>query len=84
VPSVGGVAVSAGQVLAVVSDGERYGGWLSGDRGARWRSVELPVAAPVGAARAVALSAEGGRWWLAVDDGAQTSVWVGRLDPPSE
>ncbi|WP_432050623.1 hypothetical protein [Verrucosispora sp. NA02020] len=84
VPSVGGVAVSAGQVLAVVSDGERYGGWLSGDRGDRWRSVELPVAAPVGAARAVALAAEGGRWWLAVDDGAQTSVWVGRLDPPSE
>ncbi|QOC91148.1 hypothetical protein ID554_24405 [Micromonospora craniellae] len=78
VPSVGGLAVSAGRVLAVVSDGERYGGWLSEDRGDGWRPVELPVAAPVGAARAVSLSADGGRWWLAVDDGAQTSLWVGQ------
>ncbi|GIJ12439.1 hypothetical protein Van01_56530 [Micromonospora andamanensis] len=78
VPSVGGLAASAGQILAVVSDGERYGGWLSVDRGDRWRVVELPVAAPVGAGRAVGLTADGGRWWLAVDDGSETSLWVGQ------
>ncbi|GIJ42187.1 hypothetical protein [Micromonospora andamanensis] len=79
VPSVGGLAASAGQILAVVSDGERYGGWLSVDRGDTWRVVELPVAAPVGADRAVGLTADGGRWWLAVDDGVETSLWVGQL-----
>ncbi|RIV36935.1 hypothetical protein [Micromonospora radicis] len=84
VPSVGGLAVAGGRVLAVVSDGERYGGWLSVDRGAGWRPVELPVAAPVGAGRGVGLTAAGGRWWLAVDDGAGTSLWVGRSDAEPE
>ncbi|MGC5051993.1 hypothetical protein ACLQ2S_11150 [Micromonospora sp. DT48] len=83
VPSVGGVAASADGILAVVSDGERYGGWLSVDRGDRWRAVELPVAAPAGADRAVGLAADGQRWWLSVDDGVQPSLWVGRASATS-
>ncbi|MBX7264616.1 hypothetical protein KIF24_00100 [Micromonospora sp. Llam7] len=77
VPSVGAVTASAGRVMAVVSDGERYGGWLSTDGGDGWRPVELPAAAPVGAGRAVSLAAVGQRWWLAVDDGTGTSLWIG-------
>ncbi|GIJ77426.1 hypothetical protein SAMN05443287_112125 [Micromonospora phaseoli] len=83
IPSVGALAVSAEQVLAVVSDGERYGGWLSVDRGDGWRAVELPVAAPVGAQQGVSLVGVGERWWLAVDDGTGTSLWIGRLDQTS-
>ncbi|MBQ1050278.1 hypothetical protein KBX50_17600 [Micromonospora sp. C51] len=79
VPSVGGLAAAAGRIVAVVSDGERYGGWLSDDRGDRWRVVELPVAAPVGADRSVSLAADGQRWLLAVDDGSATSLWVARF-----
>jgi hypothetical protein len=79
VPSVGGLAAVGGRVMAVVSDGERYGGWLSEDRGDGWRVVELPVTAPVGADRSVSLTADGQRWWLAVDDGSGTSLWIARL-----
>ncbi|MFV2101150.1 hypothetical protein [Micromonospora sp. LOL_024] len=82
-PSLGALAVSAGRMMAVVSDGERYGGWLSVDRGDEWRAVELPLVAPVGAQRSVSLVGVGERWWLAVDDGTVTSLWVGRLTPTS-
>ncbi|MDG4796638.1 hypothetical protein [Micromonospora sp. WMMD1082] len=81
IPSVGALAASAGRVMAVVSDGRRYGGWLSVDRGDGWRAVDLPVAAPVGADRGVSLAAVGRRWWLAVDDGTRTSLWIGRAEP---
>ncbi|MGK5741810.1 hypothetical protein [Micromonospora sp. URMC 103] len=75
VPAVTGLVADGGRLVAAVADGERHSVWVSADRGGSWREVTLPVAAPAGADRDVALVTVGDRWWLAVDDGGRSGFW---------
>ncbi|MEH0842345.1 hypothetical protein V6U81_08125 [Micromonospora sp. CPCC 205711] len=79
VPSVDGLAVVGGRLVAAVSDGAARAVWTSADRGDSWQPVRLPLPVAAGADRDVAVVAVGERVWLFADDGTRSAGWSARL-----
>ncbi|MGC5018012.1 hypothetical protein [Micromonospora sp. DT47] len=78
-PSVDGLAVAGGRLVAAVSDGAARSVWTSADRGGSWQPMEIPLPVPAGADRDVAVAAVGERVWLFADDGTRSAGWSASL-----
>jgi hypothetical protein len=72
---VSGLVARHGTVVATVSDGERYRGWVGAADGG-WRALALPVSTRSTGDTQVALAADDTTVLLLTDDGSRGQAWV--------
>ncbi|WP_428964582.1 hypothetical protein [Micromonospora fluostatini] len=79
VRSVAGFAAEGSSLVAAVGAGTERSVWWSGDAGASWRRLVLPVPVSSGGDAAVAVAQADGVLLVALDDGRSSGVWSVRV-----
>jgi hypothetical protein len=77
-PQVKGLVISPNGLIVAGATGSAHEVWASPD-GSRWRRVDLPAAAPVGAERIISINGSDQHTLVLIDDGKSGRAWFGQV-----